>query len=249
MVPTTISSMAVSDCECQTFDWSILLVASGILAWCLAQLLRGCSLLASCRCQSKIIGQPQPEGQTAGAPGANGQTCQKFGQPEEQSAGAPGANGQTCQTFGQPEGQAAGAPGASGQTSQTFDQPKGQTASQTPGCGCQTVRKTEKKVYITVQGKCYHMDPECQHIRNRNAVVEKVPCSVCVCEHAVFAKLWIRCKTPKVKSDKGWYKLMSDKLSWNKDAAWTVPVLLVSNFLLINPYLSFTDVWVCWWLK
>ena len=201
MVPTTISSMAVSDCECQTFDWSILLVASGILAWCLAQLLRGCSLLASCRCQSKIIGQPQPEGQTAGALGANGQTCQKFGQPEEQSAGAPGANGQTCQTFGQPEGQsagapgangqtcktfgqpegqAAGAPGASGQTSQTFDQPKGQTASQTPGCGCQTVRKTEKKVYITVQGKCYHMDPECQHIRNRNAVVEKVPCSVCV---------------------------------------------------------------------
>ena len=116
-----------------------------------------------------------------GAPGANGQTCQTFGQPEGQSAGAPGANGQTCQTFGQPEGQAAGAPGASGQTSQTFDQPKGQTASQTPGCGCQTVRKTEKKVYITVQGKCYHMDPECQHIRNRNAVVEKVPCSVCVC--------------------------------------------------------------------
>ena len=32
-------------------------------------------------------------------------------------------------------------------------------------------------MYITVQGKCYHMDPECQHIRNRNAVVEKVPCS------------------------------------------------------------------------
>ena len=211
MVPTTISSMAVSDCECQTFDWSILLVASGIFAWCLAQLLRGCSLLASmCRCQSKIIGQPQAEGQAAGAPGANGKTCQTFAQPEEQAAGAPGANGQTCHTFGQPEGQAAGAPGASGQTChtfgqpegqaagapgasgqtcQTFGQPKGQTASQTPGGGCHTVRKTEKKVYITVQGKCYHMDPECQHIRNRNAVVEKVPCSVCVCEHAVFAKL------------------------------------------------------------
>ena len=170
MVPTTSSSMAVSDCECQTFDWSILLVASGILAWCLAQLLRGCSLLASCRCQSKIIGQPQPEGQAAGAPGANGQTCQKFGQPKGQTAGAPGASGQTCQTFGQP---------------------KGQTASQTPGCCCHTVPKIEKKVYITVHGKRYHMDPESQHIRNRNAVVEKVPCSVCVCvcEHAAFAKL------------------------------------------------------------
>ena len=212
MTPATISSMAVSDCECQTFDWSILLVATGIFAWRLAQLLRGCSLLASmclCGCQSKIIGQPQPVGQVAGAapqtqtPGASGQTF----------AGAHGASGQTCHTCGQLEGPAAGAPGASGQTCQTFGQPKGQAASQTlgendqtPGRGSNAVRKTEKKVYTTVQGKCYHMDPGCQHIRNRHAVVEKAPCGVCVCVCAnmqCLPNFELDAKLPK--SDKGWH--------------------------------------------
>ena len=63
MMTTAISSMAVSDCECQTFDWTFLLVAAGIFAWCLAQLLRCCSLLASMCSRS----QCQPEGEAAGA--------------------------------------------------------------------------------------------------------------------------------------------------------------------------------------
>ena len=120
------------------------------------------------------------------------------------AGGAPGASGQTCQTFGQPKGQAA---------SQTLGE-----NDQTPGRGCNTVRQTEKKVYTTVQGKCYHMDPECQRIRNRHAVVEKAPCSVCLCANMqCLPNFELDAKLPK--SDKGWRKLMSDKLLWNKDAA------------------------------
>ena len=53
--------------------------------------------------------------------------------------------------------------------------------SQTPGQYRHTVGKTEKKVYITMQGKCYHMDPECpvypeQTHREKHVVV-------LVCEH------------------------------------------------------------------
>lgn len=200
MMTTAISSMAVSDCECQTFDWTFLLVAAGIFAWCLAQLLRCCSLLASMCSRS----QCQPEGEAAGAVCQTCAPCQTLssrkGQTKVDKAFHDGPD--FDQPIGQTEGQAAAAasqtPGSACQTpgasDLTFDKPKVQSAGaaretpcqtpapacQMPDCGCQSVRNSDKKVYMTVQGKCYHTDPECQHLRNRHTVVEKVPCSVCV---------------------------------------------------------------------
>lgn len=187
IMTTAISSMAVSDCECQTFDWTFLLVAAGIFAWCLAQLLRCCSLLAN-MCGH---GQCQPKGEAAGAACKTCAPCQTLssrkGQNKVDTAFFDDEQ-DFDQPIGQTEGQGAAAasqtPGSACQTPGArdlkFGKPAGaasQTPCQTPGPACQ---RSDNKVYITVQGKCYHTDPECQHLRNRHTVVEKVPCSVCV---------------------------------------------------------------------
>ena len=136
-------------------------------------------------------GQCQPEGEAAGAACKTCAPCQilssRKGQNKVDTAFFD--NGQDFdQPIGQTEGQGAAAasqtPGSACQTPGAsdlkFGKPFGaasQTPCQTPGPAC---RRSDKTVYITVEGKCYHTDPECQHLSNRHTVVEKVPCSVCV---------------------------------------------------------------------